>query len=59
MKPLERFSGRRHLTESAPLGLTPRAALEENDAHSFFEAIESQVICGPTLTNVNDFGLSR
>ena len=43
------------LDRARALGLTPRAALEENDAHSFFEAIESQVICGPTLTNVNDF----
>ncbi|KEA62266.1 D-glycerate 2-kinase [Marinobacterium lacunae] len=31
------------------------AALNINDAHSFFAAIESQVITGPTLTNVNDF----
>jgi hydroxypyruvate reductase len=37
------------------LGLTPRTALEENDAHSLFGATGSQVICGPTLTNVNDF----
>lgn len=33
----------------------PDAALSENDAHSFFEAIGDQVVTGPTLTNVNDF----
>ena len=49
------FFGPETLDRARALGLTPRAALEENDAHSFFEAIESQVVCGPTLTNVNDF----
>jgi glycerate 2-kinase len=29
--------------------------LARNDAHSFFAKINSQVITGPTLTNVNDF----
>jgi glycerate 2-kinase len=29
--------------------------LAHNDAHSFFAKIDSQVITGPTLTNVNDF----
>ena len=29
--------------------------LTRNDAHSFFQAINGQVITGPTLTNVNDF----
>ena len=29
--------------------------LNRNDAHSFFKAINGQVITGPTLTNVNDF----
>lgn len=29
--------------------------LADNDAHSFFEAIDRQVVTGPTLTNVNDF----
>jgi hydroxypyruvate reductase len=36
-------------------GLDPEAALAANDAHSFFGAIASQVVTGPTLTNVNDF----
>ncbi|MBO3761583.1 glycerate kinase [Ciceribacter sp. L1K22] len=29
--------------------------LADNDAHSFFEAIDRQIVTGPTLTNVNDF----
>lgn len=30
-------------------------ALETNDTHSLFRALGTQVITGPTLTNVNDF----
>ena len=37
------------------MGRKPRAALADNDAHSFFEALGDSVITGPTLTNVNDF----
>jgi glycerate 2-kinase len=33
----------------------PRAALADNDAHSFFAKVGAQVVTGPTLTNVNDF----
>lgn len=36
-------------------GLSPQDALARNDAHSFFDAITSQIVTGPTLTNVNDF----
>lgn len=36
-------------------GWDAAAALARNDAHSFFAAIGSQVVTGPTLTNVNDF----
>ncbi|WP_458792765.1 glycerate kinase type-2 family protein [Yoonia sp. MH D7] len=36
-------------------GLDPIEALTNNDAHSFFGALESQIVSGPTLTNVNDF----
>ncbi len=32
-----------------------RDALTRNDSHSFFAAIDHQVVTGPTLTNVNDF----
>ena len=30
-------------------------ALAENDAHSFFGTLNSRIVTGPTLTNVNDF----
>ena len=36
-------------------GVDAALALAENDAHSFFEKIDAQVVPGPTLTNVNDF----
>lgn len=36
-------------------GLHPRKALDNNDAHSFFQALGDSVVTGPTLTNVNDF----
>lgn len=36
-------------------GLSPRAVLDDNDAHRFFEVLGDRVITGPTLTNVNDF----
>ena len=37
------------------LGVRPRACLDDNDGHAFFEALGDSVITGPTLTNVNDF----
>jgi hydroxypyruvate reductase len=37
------------------VGLDANAALQRNDAHSFFAAVGGQVVTGPTLTNVNDF----
>jgi glycerate-2-kinase len=43
------------LTRARALGLDPMAFLDNNDAHSFFEALGDQVITGPTHTNVNDF----
>lgn len=36
-------------------GLSPRASLDANDGHGFFQTLEDSVITGPTLTNVNDF----
>jgi hydroxypyruvate reductase len=36
-------------------GLRARAMLDNNDGYSFFEALGDLVVCGPTLTNVNDF----
>lgn len=35
--------------------LAPNHALQNNDAHSFFQALNASLITGPTLTNVNDF----
>lgn len=43
------------LRRARAMGLDPRAALDDNDAHRFFEALGDQVITGPTMTNVNDF----
>ena len=37
------------------LGINPRASLDNNDGHGFFQALGDAVITGPTLTNVNDF----
>lgn len=42
------------LARAAERGLDPRACLAENDAYSFFEALDDLVVTGPTLTNVND-----
>ena len=36
-------------------GLRPRQMLDDNDAHSFFQALGDAIVTGPTLTNVNDF----
>jgi hydroxypyruvate reductase len=36
-------------------GISPKASLSNNDAHSFFASLGDSVITGPTLTNVNDF----
>jgi glycerate 2-kinase len=35
-------------------GLSPRAALEQNDAFPFFAALEDLIVWGPTGTNVGD-----
>jgi len=36
-------------------GINPRASLDNNDAHGFFQALGDSVVTGPTRTNVNDF----
>ena len=36
-------------------GLRPAAFLADNDAWSFFDALDDLVVTGPTHTNVNDF----
>ena len=43
------------LGRAAARGINAKARLADNDGHSFFEALDDQVITGPTLTNVNDF----
>jgi glycerate 2-kinase len=43
------------LERADALGLDPKAFLDANDAHTFFERLGDQVVTGPTLTNVNDF----
>ncbi len=43
------------LTRAAALGLDAAAHLVDNDAYSFFAALDDLVVTGPTRTNVNDF----
>ncbi|HCQ63967.1 MAG TPA: glycerate kinase [Rhodobacteraceae bacterium] len=43
------------LDRARALGISPAARLDDNDGHGFFEALDVQVVTGPTLTNVNDF----
>lgn len=43
------------LDRAAGLGLDARAALDNNDAHPFFQALGDSLVTGPTGTNVNDF----
>jgi hydroxypyruvate reductase len=43
------------LARAWALGIRPRASLDNNDGHGFFQALGDSVVTGPTLTNVNDF----
>jgi hydroxypyruvate reductase len=43
------------LARAHAAGLDPVGSLRNNDSFSFFEAIGSTVVTGPTFTNVNDF----
>lgn len=43
------------LARAWALGIKPSDALDNNDGHGFFGALNDAVITGPTLTNVNDF----
>ncbi|MBP0579907.1 glycerate kinase [Labrys sp. LIt4] len=43
------------LARARAAGLDPIASLDNNDAHTLFQAIGDQIVTGPTLTNVNDF----
>lgn len=49
------YAGPETLEKARIAGISAVQALNNNDAHSFFAAIQSQIITGPTLTNVNDF----
>lgn len=43
------------LAKARAKGIDPWDMLARNDAHTFFTEVQSQVVTGPTLTNVNDF----
>lgn len=49
------YAGPDSLERARAMGLNPADMLGNNDAHSFFSALDDSVITGPTLTNVNDF----
>jgi glycerate 2-kinase len=43
------------IARAAAKGIAIKAALAQNDAWGFFDALGDLVVTGPTLTNVNDF----
>ena len=43
------------LARARAQNLDPRAMLDNNDGHTFFQVLGDSVVTGPTLTNVNDF----
>ena len=43
------------LRKASDIDVDPQMYLQNSDSHSFFKLIDSQLITGPTLTNVNDF----
>jgi len=43
------------LARARALGLRAGTMLDDNDAHTFFEALGDALVTGPTRTNVNDF----
>ncbi len=49
------FAGPDTLSRAWAKGISPRASLDNNDGHGFFQALGDAVVTGPTLTNVNDF----
>lgn len=49
------YAGPETLALARQSGCDPFDALKTNDAHSFFGRLNSQIVTGPTLTNVNDF----
>ncbi|WP_418068013.1 MOFRL family protein [Roseibium salinum] len=47
--------GPQTLSKAEKAAVSVDRALDNNDAHGFFETLGDQVVTGPTLTNVNDF----
>jgi len=43
------------LARAAAAGLDPGTLLADNDTYALFQGLDDLLICGPTLTNVNDF----
>ena len=43
------------LRRAHEMGLAPEVYLANNDSFSFFDAVGTTVITGPTFTNINDF----
>jgi len=43
------------LSRARAMGRDPKAMLDDNDGHSFFEMLGDSIVTGPTKTNVNDF----
>ena len=48
------FIGPDTLLRARALGIDPVIELANNNGHGFFAKLGDQLICGPTLTNVND-----
>ncbi len=48
------FIGPDTLSRARALGIDPVMELANNNGHGFFAKLGDQLICGPTLTNVND-----
>jgi len=47
--------GPQTLARARAAGLDPARMLADNDAYSFFAALDDLIVTGPTRTNVNDF----
>ena len=46
------------LARARAKGHDPRAMLDDNDGHGFFEMLGDSLVTGPTRTNVNDFRIT-
>ncbi|MEM6637296.1 MAG: glycerate kinase [Pseudomonadota bacterium] len=49
------YAGPETLAQARAAGALPEGALDAHDSHGFFERAGTQIVTGPTLTNVNDF----